>query len=180
MKARKYDGEMDKIYNAMLQRFRRSGANIPGVLASFYLDVFVFKTRTVKADDIYSLNLAEQGTFSEVWREEQKKIGYLTWTVTQLGPRSRVDYKPGPKILKYINDASMLIDQVVTRSEFDVLSLRVDALETALDTLIELVDPPTSIEKRRIYTANPERLFIRGMKSRKEKSLSGEADEVMN
>lgn len=157
MKMRKYDEPMDKIYQAMLQRFRRAGHSNPGVLASFYLDVFVFKTKTVKADDVYDLNLAPQGTFTEIWREEQKKAGYLTWTTTAIGPRFRVDYKSGPKILKYINNASMLVDQVVTRSDFDLLSQRVDLLESALDVVIEIVDPPTSAEKR-IHYSDPQNL----------------------
>lgn len=149
LQTRKYDAATKKIYKAMECKFRRAKVAKSGVLASFYLDVFCFKSMEIRANHVQDLGLCKAGEFTKVWLEKQKKLGYLIVTVSDNRGHPVYSFKPGTKIVSYINQFTMLTEQVVGRTEFENLEQKVDSL---LNYFIEEFDPPYTEEKGALYT----------------------------
>ena len=182
-----------KSYRALMQMLRRQSTkdepNIkksksPGILASFYLDCFVMRTKKIFSDSVIELGLCEKGKFTD-WRAEQRKYGNLQWETVNLGNGKIVyEYQPGPKLLKHLSSISNenflfvtkgdLADALVPvnkdvdtlREEVGSLKSKVEQMNCSMQSMHDLIklliakhDDPYTEEKFDRYMSSPEKLI---------------------
>ena len=139
----------------------RASVKSPGAVATLLLDTFIKNSGRLRAAEVYSKKLCEQGKFY-AWRKELCDKNWLIFELTNVGKVSR--YYPGKKLVKYINqekEASFEIAttkdlnkleletqekilSLPTRKEFETLKEKVDRAEKAIMNLIENRDPPAT------------------------------------
>lgn len=157
-------------YNALEVTLRRAGFEKPGALTTLLLETFLENKGILTANAVKKAELCEDEGF-KAWREPLIKAGWLEYDheLAKVSKKGSL-HQAGKQLIPYVNKEIMKSQHIATKS--DVESIRADyshlegrlqALESAFDSLIERVDPPSSPEKRRYYTANPGKLSLRMM-----------------
>ena len=157
-------------YNALEVTLRRAGFEKTGGLTTLLLETFIENGGILTADAVKKADLCGEESF-KAWREPLIKAGWLHYDhILAKSMQKGSLHQPGKLLIPYINKEISKTRQIATRDDVDemkvnfaTLESRIQALETAFDSLIERVDPPTSPEKRRYYTANPGKLSLRLM-----------------
>lgn len=163
--ARKYG-----VYNALEIAFRKAGFEKSGALTTLLLETFLENKGILTANAVKKAELCTDEGF-KVWREPLIKAGWLAYDHELAKALKKGSlHQAGKQLVPYINKEIMKFQHVATKSDIDSIRAdyshlegRLQALETAFDSLIERVDPPSSPEKRRYYTANPAKLSLRLM-----------------
>ena len=136
----------------------------PYVIARYLLEVFLEKRGRILAKDTEDLGLTKPNKFT-LWRHELEDLGFLSYEKIL----DRFVYKPGPKLLKSINEITTSRYQIATVAHLDesddknlreikdvnqrVLDLekRLDKIETKMTDVIERYDPPVTSSKLRNF-----------------------------
>jgi len=162
------------VYKTLASALSRAGVNYSGATATVLLQAFVENRGILTAMQVEEAGLLvdtedkNKKINFKAWRDPLLKGGWLVYDhnlCRSMGPGYGSYHQPGKKLVPYLNKELNKAKLVATKDEVDSmradyseLRIRVEALETAVDSIIEIVDPPTSPEKRIFYTANPERL----------------------
>lgn len=163
--ARKYG-----VYNALEIAFRKAGFEKSGSLTTLLLETFLENNGILTANAVKNAELCENEGF-KAWREPLIKDGWLEYNheLAKVLKKGSL-HQAGKQLISYLNKEIHKTKQIATKQDVDAimenyanLESRIQTLETAFDSLIERVDPPTSPEKRRYYTANPNKLSLRMM-----------------
>ena len=143
-------------YKSVGQRLRmalkRSAIPCPGKVATLLLDSFVYCGGKITAGQVESLGLCANKEFSK-WRKNLIDKEWLeAW---QPGDYSK--HRCGKKLLKYVNDAKLLVNELATKTELEelaskddleTLASKVSEMEKSLSRIIDIIDPPDSKLKR--------------------------------
>ena len=135
MTQKKY-GKIGHALTVRLTRLKDPKIKYPGKVSRLLLDTFIHNNGNLKAGQVVGLGLCEEGGF-KIWRDKLVKSGFLQ-------PWSHRDYSKhhcGPKLIKYINDAKILLSEIASRSELEALELagkkELEALEVATKGEVE-------------------------------------------
>lgn len=121
-------------------------------LATLLLETFLENDGQITAQKAYDLGLCSK---DEGFRDWRKKLCELSWLEFIIENNKSVTYKPGKKLLKYINrekqnrfelatkeDLKLALAQKADRSE-------VEELRTTVDRILNIIDPPADKEKEK-------------------------------
>lgn len=132
----------------------------PGKLAAFLLDAFVYERGRIKAERAVAEGFCGEGEFRSKFQEKLIREGLVTWHHDD-----GAYHKCGPTLLKYLNLAKALVEEMASRIEveevevevaslkddFKRLEAKVQSHEEKLEWIIELLDPPSDEEKIRSF-----------------------------
>lgn len=107
-----------KTYVNLRRSLKSSGFDKSGTTATLLLNTFIHNSGALKAGQVVALGLCEEGGFKN-WRDNLVKAGFLQ-------PWSHGDYSRhhcGPNLLKYVNEAKLLLSEVASRRELEALEI---------------------------------------------------------
>lgn len=93
-------------YRALMNALSRKKSLSPGLLATFYLDVFLEYRFKISSESVINAKLCDKNEFS-TWRDGQQAIGFLDWDIVYLPEKKRLyNYRPGPKLSRHLDKIS--------------------------------------------------------------------------
>ena len=138
-------------HNALRMKLRQSEIKRDSKLATFLLDVFVEGSAKIRASEVYRLGLcdSDEKNFKE-WRKSLCDKGWLDFVIDN---NRFVDYRPGKKLLKYINQEKIKTKEIATKDELNLFATKeeVHELKGAVDRILNIIDPPDSLQKRKKF-----------------------------
>lgn len=172
LQAIKTDSKSYRAFMHMLKRQKSLSLNsnrkmankTPGKLASFYIEVFIKHTKNIHSKKMP--NILEAGESFTDWREAQILLGNIVFD------KRTLSYGQGPKIVKYLNDITQehglvatkgYVDQQISelreenfhlRERCEKVESRVDILDRAVESAINVINPPCDEEKKRLFLAS--------------------------
>lgn len=152
-------------WNKVKCALARAKIQSPGKAATLLLDTFLEQNARLRAAEVYKKDLCEEGKFY-AWRKELCDKGWLVFELTNQGKVAR--YFPGKKLMKYINHEKSLRFETATtmdlahmdaeieakyvsKESHEKLSEEVGKLRSAMDRVINILDPDTNERKREKY-----------------------------
>jgi hypothetical protein len=148
-------------YRAVYEALRRAKIEHPGKTAWILLEAFVNGSNKIYAANVMKAGLCQKGAF-DLWRTQLCQKGWLVFELIE-GKYPR--YKPGPKLVKYVNKERSSQKTMATLDEVQNIEIRVEKaeelilqtkdelkeeikiLKKALSKLIDQYDPPATDDK---------------------------------
>jgi hypothetical protein len=149
-------------YTNVVKQLKKDQIENPGPVAGLLLGAFIFGNSMLYADNAVDRGVCKAGHF-KAWRKQLTDKGWLHWS---LNDGKRASYKPGQRLVKYLekeiqalNKKKFETEELVTKSELDevrqelrkeIQSKHEEHVKT-VKKMIELLDPPDTLEKTNHY-----------------------------
>ena len=127
------DNEYRNLDNTLRRRF---GEPKPGVLAKYLLEVFFFKTETMRKECVEKRSLFKDGENFSTWRARMRLNGIFSWREEAFPQGTRIVYEAGTVLIPYINSLSNRSTQLATTD--DIKTAKSEILELTRGELAEV------------------------------------------
>ena len=149
-------------YYAIMKSLKTSGFAYPGKLGTYLLDTFLENEGQIKSVRVYELGLCSED--QKEFRDWRKKLCDKGWLDFVIENNKSVTYKPGKKLLKYVNREKIATHELATKNDLfshtkpikEELDKKADKseleeLRKAMKRVLNIIDPPADEQKEKKF-----------------------------